>query len=162
MSLWPTPVRVTTGWPSAAHGLERCGHACGVGDRHPQHASGEGCAADAADLVAQVAQRIAHLGPERVHPGLVDIRDLHFGQKMRAAAQIEAKVDQRRGQELRPFGQSGGLFAARRCRLRLDRGCGVVMPFDLGVEQVRSGANQTPGANEQDQDALPERSGFMR
>jgi hypothetical protein len=55
--------------------------------------------ADRAHGVAQVAQRVAHLGPERIHPRLVDILDRDLGQKMRAPAQVEPEIDQRGGQE---------------------------------------------------------------
>jgi hypothetical protein len=66
--------------------------------------------ADRADRVAQVPQRVPHLGPERIHPRHVDILDRDLGQQMRAAPQVEAQVHQRRGQELRPARQRRGVL----------------------------------------------------
>ena len=43
-------------------------------------------------MIAQVAQRVAHFGPKAVHPLGIGIGNLHFGQQMRAAAQIKPKV----------------------------------------------------------------------
>jgi len=73
---------------------------------------------------------------------------------MRAAAQIETKVHQGRGQERRPLRQRPPLpvignpaVANRRHR--------IIMRFDMGIEQVRSRSDNPPGAERKDQKTLP-------
>ena len=80
------------------HQLHRLCHIGGIADLDLQHTGVGGFAADIAHRVAFKAQGIAHFRPKTIDPVLVDIRHLHFGQKMRAAAQIKAQVDQTGGQ----------------------------------------------------------------
>jgi hypothetical protein len=118
-----------------AHGRNGLRQPFGLAHAHVQLSRRRIDAADRADSVAQVPQFVPHLGPERVHPRLVDIRDPHLGQKMRAAAQVETEVHQRRGQEVRPARQRLGI-GLRRDAGRLDRGCGVIVALDPLVEEI--------------------------
>ena len=137
-----------------ARDLQRARHAVGLGDAHAQLVGRGRLQADRAHGVALVAQRVAQLGPERLHPAFVDVPDLNLGQQMRAAAQVEAEIDDAGGQPRRPEPRLG--LQPRRRALALDGGDRVVTGLHPLVEQVRHGQKQSGGHDEPDQDALPE------
>jgi hypothetical protein len=127
-----------------AHHLQRPRHALGLGYLHAQLGRWRGLAAHVADHGRALgAERVAHLGPERVDAVRIDVGDQHLGQQMRAAAQIEPEVDDGRGQPVGPERALVGQFG-RHHALRLDRAHGVVVPLDAVIEQVRA-ANITQG-----------------
>ena len=129
------------------------GQAFGSGNADAQLVGRRRLAADRADGIARITERVTHFGPERVHPRLVDIGDLNFGQKMRAAAQIETQIDQRGRQEIGPCRRRLDALGGR--SQRLDLGHGIVVAFDIGVEQVRYSQNKPRHADKPDQDPLP-------
>ena len=66
----------------------------------------------------------------------VPIRTMSLGQKMRAAPEVEAEVDDARGQPAGPERAVGGLLRRLEARA-LGGDHGVVVPLDAGIEEVR-------------------------
>ena len=139
------------------HPGNRGSKAGAVGHRNPQHIGGRGLAPDGAGLIAHILQGVAHFGPQAVHALLVHIRQLHLGQKMRAAAQVKTQIDQRIGQERGPAGD-GRRLLCRRLGPRLEDGVlSVVVAFNPTVKQVRRGHQQASGHDGPNEKAFPER-----
>jgi hypothetical protein len=86
-----------TGWDSARTASAAAGMppGCRRAREAPRAGSRRGARAD---LVAEAPQRVAHLRPQALEPVGVDVLARHLDEEMRAAAQVEAEVDQPRRQ----------------------------------------------------------------
>ena len=150
----PAPMIEMTGCARSCAALTAAVHAGGVADADAQLLGVALEAADGADLVAQVAELVAEAGPEALELLGVDGLGLDLDQHVRAAAEVEAEVDEPRRQE-------GGPAAHRRLELggerraALDRLAGVVGLLDPGIEEVRQHDEEAEQADADDEQALP-------
>ena len=138
------------------HRRERRVHPVGVADADVQLVRRAVQPPDGPDLVAKVAELVAQHRPEPLHPLGVDVGGLDLDQNVRAAAQVEAEVDQPGGQPARPAGGVGRKLGRRR-RAGRQRRPRVVGALDAAVEDVRQRDEDAGHADPEDQDLLPER-----
>ena len=136
--------------------LQRRLHAGGIADADAQLLRPGVEPPHAADLVAQVAQLVAQLGPEALELLGVNVGGLDLHQHVRAAAQVEPEVDQPRRQPRRPA-RHVALHLRRQRLAARHRLAGVVGALDPAVEGVRQRDQDADQADAQDQHALPER-----
>ena len=124
------------------HQFQRAFHASGLGNTHAQRVSGGLFAGHKPNGVTFCSQHITHLRPHRVERGAISLLNLHFGEQMRTAPQVQPEVHQIRRQERRPERDIRRDLVGT--HPRINQFYRVVVRLDAAVKKVRQGKDN-PG-----------------
>ncbi len=150
----PSPRNRRNGPCKPAHQFKRLRGALGFGNANLQNIRLALFPRDKSHILPLGRKNIAHIGPHRFHRRGIDIRDLHFGQKMRPAPKIETQIDKARRQERGP--ERGIRLKRLVGKPVVDRGDGIVVTLHPVIEKVGHGQRQPDHAGQNNKN-LPER-----